>query len=75
RITLPLLNYFYEIYRGIIITDIDPLLSNGIDSLKAQLLSSYSKATDENEVPLVYLSGNRWVKRKLIVNDHSIDHD
>ena len=75
RITLPLLNYFYEIYRGIIMTDIDPLLSNGIDSLKAQLLSSCTRPMDENEVPIVYLSGNHWVKRKLIVNDHSIDHE
>ena len=75
RITLPLLNYFCEIYHGIIITDIDPMLSNGIDSLKAQLLSNYPASYDDNEVPLVFLSGNKWVKRKLIVGDHSIDHD
>ena len=75
RISLPLLNYFYEIYRGIIITDIDPMLSNGIDSLKAQLLSSYPMSYDEDEVPLVFLSGNKWVKRKLIIGEHSIDHE
>ncbi|MDD3334645.1 MAG: hypothetical protein PHI98_03920 [Eubacteriales bacterium] len=75
RISLPLLNYFCEIYHGIIITDIDPMLSNGIDSLKAQLLSNDQTTVDENEVPLVFLSGNRWVKRKLIIGEHSIDHD
>ena len=75
RINLPLLNYFCEIYHGIIITDIDPMLSNGIDSLKAQLLSNYPASYDDNEVPLVYLSGNKWMKRKLIVGEHSIDHD
>lgn len=75
QIRLPLLNYFYEIYKGIIITDIDPVLSNGIDSLKAQLLSDCAKASDPNEVPLVYLSGSRWLKRKIIIGAHSIDHD
>lgn len=75
RITLPLLNYFCEIYHGIIITDIDPMLSNGIDSLKAQLLSNYSAVMDDNEVLLVYLSGEKWLKRKLIIGEHSIDHD
>lgn len=75
KITLPLLNYFCEIYHGIIITDIDPLLSNGIDSLKAQMLTNFPTSLDDNEVSLVFLSGNRWVKRKLIIGEHSIDHD
>lgn len=74
-ISLPLLNYFCEIYHGIIITDIDPMLSNGIDSLKAQLLSNFQTSVDENEIPLVFLSGNKWIKRKLIIGKHSIDHD
>ena len=55
--------------------NVDYMLSNGIDSLKAQLLSNYPSSYDDNEVPLVFLSGNKWVKRKLIVGEHSIDHD
>lgn len=39
EITLPMLNYFYEISQGAIATNIDPLLSHGIDSIKAQLIS------------------------------------
>lgn len=39
EITLPMLNYFYEIRQGAIATNIDPLLSHGIDSIKAQLIS------------------------------------
>lgn len=74
-IGLPLLNYFNEIHKGIILTDIDPLLSNGIDSLKAELLERCEKKHDDNEVPVVYLHGNRWRRRKLIINEHSIDHD
>lgn len=73
-IRLPLLNYFSEIKNGIITTDIDPLLSNGIDNLKAQLLSAFSTDVDENEVTLVYLDGNTWKKQTLVVGTHSIDH-
>ena len=73
-IRLPLLNYFSEIRGGVITTDIDPLLSNGIDNLKAQLLSKFDTAADENEVTLVYLEGNTWKKQTLIVGSHSIDH-
>ena len=39
EITLPMLNYFYEISQGAIATNLDPLLSHGIDSIKAQLIS------------------------------------
>ena len=73
-IGLPLLNYFNEIHRGIILTDIDPLLSNGIDSLKAELLERCDKKYEDNEVPVIFLQGSRWTRRTLIINDHSIDH-
>lgn len=73
-IRLPLLNYFSEIQMGAITTDIDPLLSNGIDNLKAQLLSDFSTENDDDEVTLVYLSGSTWKKRKLTIGSHSIDH-
>ncbi len=74
-ISLPLLNYFNEIWRGIIITDVDPMLSNGIDSLKAQLLSHCSSSVSSDEVRIVYLSGDRWKKRTLVIGEHSIDHE
>lgn len=37
EITLPLLNYFEELKNGIISTNVDPQLSYGIESLKAEL--------------------------------------
>ena len=37
ELTLPLLNYFDELRKGIISTNIDPLLSHGVEGLKAQL--------------------------------------
>lgn len=73
-IRLPMLNYFSEIKNGIITTDIDPLLSNGIDDLKAQLLPATRADNDENQVTLVYMDGQNWKKRKLTVGRHSIDH-
>ena len=36
-ISLPMLNYFEELRNGIISTNIDPQLSHGVESLKAQL--------------------------------------
>lgn len=73
-LNLPLLNYCCEIHHGIIMTDIDPLLSNGIDSLKAQLLSHAHPNLDDNQVQIVFLEGTKWVKRTLTINEHSLDH-
>ena len=39
EISLPLVNYFEELRNGIISTDIDPQLSHGVESIKAQLNS------------------------------------
>ena len=74
-ISLPLLNYFNEIHHGVIMTDIDPMLSNGIDSLKAELLFHHAASLDANVVYLVFLSGSRWVRRRLLIDPHSIDHE
>ena len=74
-ISLPLLNYFNEIYHGVIMTDIDPMLSNGIDSLKAELLAKHAAVLDGNVIPLVFLSGNKWVRRRLVIESHSVDHE
>ena len=54
EITLPMLDYFYEISQGAIATNIDPLLSHGIDSIKAQLIS----VCDMNETQLVLATAN-----------------
>ena len=54
EITLPMLDYFYEISQGAIATNLDPLLSHGIDSIKAQLIS----VCDMNETQLVLATAN-----------------
>ena len=46
EITLPLLNYFEELKNGIISTNVDPQLSQGIENLKAEL-SELLEDTDD----------------------------
>ena len=74
-LSLPLINYFDEIFNGVIVTDIDPLLSNGIDNLKSQLLSKCQSTCEDNEVQLVYLKGSYWAKRLLTLENHKICHE
>lgn len=47
-IGLPLVNYFIDIRNGAITTDLDPILSYGVDSIKAQIIS----IVDENDYDL-----------------------
>ena len=48
-ISLPMLNYFEELRNGIISTNIDPQLSHGVESLKAQL----SKECNDEESGII----------------------
>lgn len=57
--TLQLLNYFEDIRNGIVTTNIDPQLSHGIDSIKAQILSSYGKSED-GRLELMMMKTNKW---------------
>lgn len=75
HIGLPLLNYFSEIKNGVIMTDVDPLLSNGIDSMKAQLLSHFSHESDGDETMVLFLKGSTWQKRKLMIGNGRIEHE
>ncbi len=71
QISLPLLNYFEEIKDGIILTDVDPMLSNGIDSLKVQLLSEYGKRSERGgssstrEISIIYMAEDQWTSTAL----------
>ena len=46
-ISLPMLNYFEELRNGIISTNIDPQLSHGVESLKAQIARKCNDDDDE----------------------------
>ena len=58
RISLPMFDYFEEIRRGAIATNIDPMLSQGIDSLKAQIISLCE--ADRLDIELLTLTGSGW---------------
>lgn len=56
-INLPLLNYFEELKNGIISTNIDPQLSHGIESIKAEISSLASK-DDADNIELIVLKNS-----------------
>lgn len=58
NITLPMLNYFDELRNGVISTNIDPQLSHGVESLKAQL-SSLRDNADDNAIEMIVLKNNK----------------
>lgn len=65
-ISLPLLNYFGEMANGMIVTGIDPLLSHGIESLKAQMLSnSRTISGDGNTVHILVQTDSGWQKKDI----------
>lgn len=59
ELTLPLINYFDELRKGIISTNIDPQLSHGIENLRAKL-SKLCSEKDNPDLKIVILknSGN-----------------
>ena len=57
-LSLPLINHFEEMRRGAIQTYIDPQLSQGIDSLRAQIIALCQ--TDAQEIQLLVMSQNGW---------------
>ena len=69
EINLPLLNYFEELKNGIISTNIDPQLSHGIESIKAEI-SSLEK-DEEDTFELVVLKNSGISNIRLSVNDRN----
>ena len=58
-LTLPMLDYFEELKNGVIATNIDPQLSHGVESLKAQILEMLKDEEDEDIVEIVVLKNNK----------------
>ena len=65
-ISLPLLNYFDELKNGIIATNIDPQLSHGIESIKAEISALDD---DEDTFELIVLKNSGMDSITLSVND------
>lgn len=69
EITLPLLNYFEELKNGIISTNVDPQLSHGIESLKAELTEMMDDSDDDSfEMIILRNSGAKPVSLEITDN-------
>ena len=66
EISLRLLNYFEELKNGIISTDIDPQLSHGIESLKAELTNLIDNDNETFEMIILRNSGTKPVELEII---------
>ena len=71
-ISLPMLDYFEELRNGVISTNIDPQLSHGVESLKAQLAKEYNDE-DNDFIEMIVLRNNDSVNYRLeITEDNKI---
>lgn len=59
-ISLPLLNYFKDIRSGVISTNIDPQLTHGIDSIKAQMLSLCKPDSQSGIIEMLVMGTQGW---------------
>lgn len=62
-LSLPLLDYFNELKKGVIVTNVDPQLTHGVESLKAQL-STFLDDVEDDVVEMIELtnSGNNDIR-------------
>lgn len=72
RLNLPLFDYFDNLQKGIIETDLDPLLSHGIESLKAQISERVEKKKKSDQFELLILKKNGNTTKKLEICDDQI---
>lgn len=66
-LSLPLMNYFEELRRGAIQTNIDPQLSQGIDSIRAQLIAIADG--DDSDIEMRIITTNGWDPIKASLDD------
>lgn len=66
-LSLPMIDYFEELRNGVISTNIDPQLSHGIESLKAQLMRVVF--TSDDELEMIILNNNGFDKKGISIED------
>lgn len=68
EITLPLLDYFEELKNGVISTNVDPQLSHGVESIKAQL-SNEVDDYDDGSFEMIILRNNGNIPVRLEITE------
>lgn len=71
ELTLPMLEYFYEISAGMIQTKIDPRLSQGVENIKAKIFKA-GKKTNRDAITMIYSSGNKFNKMELHLEEDKL---
>lgn len=71
ELTLPMLEYFYEISNGMIQTKIDPRLSQGVENIKAKIFKAGKKA-EEASITMIYSNGNNFHKIELHLEEEKV---
>lgn len=71
HLTLPMLDHFEELRKGVIATNIDPQLSHGIENLKATLLSIAD--TDEDRLDMLVMSNTGYTQESLVIENGMIE--
>ena len=71
ELTLPMLEYFYEISNGMIQTKIDPRLSQGVENIKAKIFKA-GKKTEKDSITMIYSNGNKFNKVELHVEEEKV---
>lgn len=66
HLTLPMLDFFEELRNGVIATNIDPQLSHGIDSLKAQIADLVQDEYDD-DIQLIVLNNENNQTLQLVI--------
>lgn len=69
-LSLPMVDYFEELRNGVISTNIDPQLSHGIESMKAQLLKVVF--SDNDDLEMIILNNNGYDKKSISIEDSVI---
>ena len=70
KLSLPMIDYFEELRNGVISTNIDPQLSHGIESMKAQLLKVVY--IDSDDLEMIVLNNNGYEKINIEIDDNVI---
>lgn len=71
ELTLPMLEYFYEITNGMIQTKIDPRLSQGVENIKAKIFKAGRK-TSQDAITMIYSNGNKFNKIELHLEEDKL---